>query len=193
MLSLSSRHQLIIGIILMLLMALTRGHHFAAVTHLPSATWAIFFMAGLYFSKKWILPVLLAEAVLVDFIAITWGGTSSFCVSPAYALLLPAYGSLWLAGQWYAKHYQFSWSTLLPLSLSLGIATVISEVFASGGFYFFSGRFVDTTFVEFGQRFIQYYPPQLANLAFYLTITAILHIYFALVTHHRAQPQRHHG
>jgi len=193
MLSLSRRHQFIIGLSLIALMAITRGHHFATLSHLPSASWAIFFLAGLYVSKKWLFPVLLATAAFLDFAAITWGGVSHFCVSPAYALLLPAYGTLWLAGRWYANNYQFSWVTLLPLGLSLSVATVISQILSSGGFYFFSGRYTDTTLAEFGQRFLQYYPSQLSNLAFYLAIAAIIHICIVLMTKPSTQQQRHHS
>ncbi|NOQ82100.1 MAG: hypothetical protein GQ548_06220 [Methylophaga sp.] len=193
MLSLSRRHQFIIGLLLIALMALTRGHHFATLSHLPSATWAIFFLAGFYISSKRIFPLLLAQAALLDFAAITWGGVSSFCVSPAYALLLPAYGALWLAGRWYADNYQFSWATLLPLGLSLSVATVTSQILSSGGFYFFSGRYTDTTLAEFGQRFIQYYPSQLSNIAFYLSVTAVIHICIVLMTKSSSQQQRHHS
>jgi hypothetical protein len=189
MLKLSNRHQLFIGVFLIALMALTRGHHFASITHLPSASWAIFFLAGLYISKKWVFFMLIAETAFLDFAAITWGGVSSFCVSPAYALLLPAYGSLWLAGHWYAKQYQFSWSTLLPLGRSLAIATIISQILSSGGFYFFSGRYTDTSLAEFGQRFIQYYPSQVSNLTFYLAIAVIVHIGVVLVINSAGQQQ----
>jgi hypothetical protein len=191
MLKLSNRYQFFIGVFLIALMALTRGHHFVSVTHLPSASWAVFFLAGLYISKKLFFPLLLALAGFLDYAAITWGGVSSFCVSPAYALLLPAYGSLWLAGHWYAKQYQFSWSTLRPLGLSLAIATITSQVLSSGGFYFFSGRYTDTSLAEFGQRFVQYYPSQLSNLAFYLGMAVIVHICFALINQSSVSQQSH--
>lgn len=182
MLTLSNRHQFIIAFILIAVMAITRGHHFASLSHLPSATLALFFLAGLYLSGKWMFGVLLAEAVVLDYLAITFGGVSSFCISPAYALLLPAYGSLYLAGRWYKQHYQFNVSTLLPLSASLIIATAISKVFSSGGFYVFSGRYAEPTLIEFGHRFIKYYPSSLSNLAFYIAIAIICHVLIASLT-----------
>tara|TARA_R110001583_G_scaffold107837_1_gene256524 strand:+ start:721 stop:1302 length:582 start_codon:yes stop_codon:yes gene_type:complete len=182
MLTLSNRHQFIIAFILIAVMAITRGHHFASLSHLPSATLALFFLAGLYLSGKWMFGVLLAEAVVLDYLAITFGGVSSFCISPAYALLLPAYGSLYLAGRWYKQHYQFNVSTLLPLSASLIIATAISKVFSSGGFYVFSGRYAEPTLIEFGHRFIKYYPSSLSNLAFYIAIAIICHVLIVSLT-----------
>lgn len=176
MLVLSNRQQFLIGFILIAVMAITRGHHFASLSHLPSATLAIFFLAGLYLSGKWIFGVLLAEAVILDYVAITFGGVSSFCVSPAYALLLPAYGTLYLAGRWYNQRYQFNLSTLVPLSAALIVATAVSKVFSSGGFYAFSGRYAEPTWIEFGHRFMKYFPTSLSNVAFYIAIAIICHV-----------------
>jgi len=180
MLTLTTRNQLFIGIALTALMIATRGHHFASLEHLPSASWAVFFLAGLYLRPLWIFPALLALAGFLDYAAITWGGVSSFCVSPAYAMLLPAYGALWLAGRWYAKRYCFEWSTVMPLSLAVVAGTTVCELLSSGAFYFFSGRFVDTTFVEFGARLIKYFPGSLQAALFYIAIAAMTHTLFVL-------------
>src|SRR5690554_5647942 len=139
MLSISKSQQLLIAIALMLLMIVTRGHHFASVNALPSASWAVFFLAGLYLSRAFWFPVLLILAAALDLSAVTWGGVSSYCVSPAYGFLLPAYGALWLAGRWYVKKHQFTWTTILPLVFSVVAAAAVATVFSSGGFYFFSG------------------------------------------------------
>ena len=45
MLDLSPRSRLAIGIVLAALLAMTRGHHFGDL-NLPSASWAVFFLAG---------------------------------------------------------------------------------------------------------------------------------------------------
>lgn len=174
MLSLSKPQQFIIGLLLIALMAFTRGHHFSTINHLPSATLAVFFLAGLYVSSQWLVPILLAEAALLDYAAITFGGVS--CVSPAYVMLIPAYGTLWLAGHWYAKQYQFNWHSLLPLSLSVVLATAISQVFSGGGFYFFSGRYTQPTLAEYGERFVNYFPSALSNIAFYLALAVAFHV-----------------
>ncbi len=176
MLTLSTRHQIFIGLSLLLLMITTRGHHFATLEHLPSASWAVFLLAGLYLRPVWVFPALLALAGSLDYAAITWGGVSNFCASPAYPMLLPAYGSLWLAGRWYAKQYHAHWSTLVPASLAILLGATVCELFSSGGFYFLSGHFVDPTLTEFGARFIQYFPGSLQSLLFYITIAAVIHL-----------------
>jgi len=169
-----SRSALPVGLALAALMAATRSHHFATVLHLPDASWAVFFLAGVYLRPLWTLPALIAEPALVDHAAVTWGGVSSFCINPAYGFLLPAYGSLWLAGRWYAARHRFQLPTLVPLAAGVFIAVATCELFSSGGFYFFSGRFVPGL-TEFGTRLARYFPLSLAAMAFYVLLAAIVH------------------
>ena len=48
MLILSNRNQLIIGLLLTIMMVLTRSEHFATLYHLADASWVVFFLAGVY-------------------------------------------------------------------------------------------------------------------------------------------------
>lgn len=163
------------GLVLVLLMSATRSHHFASLHHLPGASWAVFFLAGVYLRSVWTLPGLLALTWVLDFASFTFGGGSGFCLTGAYVFLLPAYSALWLAGRWYANSHRFEWRTLIPLIASVLVGSMVCELFSSGGFYFFSGRFVETSFTEFGQRLIKYYPAYLQSVVFYVGIAAIIH------------------
>jgi hypothetical protein len=177
--NLKKSHQILIGLVLVALMIATRGHHFASITHLPSASWAVFFLAGVYLRPVWAFAGLLALAGGLDFAAVTWGGVSNFCTSPAYPFLLPAYGSLWLAGRWFAKHYSFGVQALPRLGASLLGGAVLAELFSSGGFYFFSGRYAEPTLAEFGMRLVKYFPHALETLAFWMGIAIVVHVAFA--------------
>ena len=179
--NLSVRNQLTIGAGLVLLMILTREYHFSSLHSLPGASWAIFFLAGLYLRAIWPLVGLFILTWALDFSAYTWGGASSFCLTSSYVFLLPAYSALWYAGSWYARRYQFEWNTLLPLSLSLMTGAAVCELFSSGGFYFFSGRFEETTLIEFGQRLVQYFPHYVGSLVFYIGIAVVIHTMFTFV------------
>ena len=179
--NLSVRNQLTIGAGLVLLMILTREYHFSSLHSLPGASWAIFFLAGLYLRAIWPLAGLFILTWALDFSAYTWGGASSFCLTSSYVFLLPAYSALWYAGSWYARRYQFEWQTLLPLSLSLMTGAAVCELFSSGGFYFFSGRFEETTLIEFGQRLVQYFPNYVGSLVFYIGIAVAIHIMFIFI------------
>lgn len=181
MLTLSTRNQVAIGLALALLMIITRSHHFASLQNLPDASWAIFFLAGVYLRSVWPLLGFFALSWWLDFAAYTWGGTSGFCLTPAYVFLLPAYSALWFAGRWYANQHQFAWRTLMPLSLSMVVGLSLCELFSSGGFYFFSGRFEETTLIEFGSRLIRFFPMYIESFVFYIGIAVAVHTAFALV------------
>lgn len=180
MLTLSHRNQLAIGIALAALMIATRGQHFATLHNLPGASWAVFFLAGVYLRPVWALPALLGLTWFLDFAAFTWGGASGFCLTPAYAFLLPAYGSLWLAGRWYAGRHRVAWGTLAPLAVAVVAGAAVCELFSSGGFYFFSGRFTEPTLAEFGARLAKYFPSYLGSLVFYVAVAAVVHTLLVL-------------
>ncbi len=182
MLTLSSRNQLVITLLLGFLMILTRSHHFTSAHNLADASWAIFFLAGFYLRSAWPLLGFFALSWWLDLAATTWGGVSDFCLTPAYVFLLPAYASLWLAGHWYAKHYQFAWRTVMPLGFSIMTGLILCEAFSSGGFYFFSGRFAETTWSEFGEQEIKYFPLYIETFVFYAGIAAVIHMLFALLS-----------
>jgi hypothetical protein len=175
MLQLSSRAQLVLGLGLALMMAATRGHHFASLENLPSASWALFFIAGFYLRSKWAFAALMAEAVLLDISSVGLQGAVSLCITASYPMLLPAYGALWLGGQWLARQYRPQLSTLLPLLSSVLVASAVCQLISSGSYYYFSGHFADPTLAEFGQRLLRYGPLSLESMAFYIALTAALH------------------
>lgn len=191
MLNLSNRNQLLIGVVLVLLLVATRGQHFASLHNLPGATWAVFFLAGVYLRPLGVLPAMLVFVWGLDLMPHVLSGISlmevlngnqAFCLTPAYFFLLPAYSALWLAGQWYARHYRFEWRTLMSLAVALVVGASICELFSSGGFYFFSGHFNDTNFVEFGARLVKYFPGYLQSLTFYIGVATVIHLIFGLIS-----------
>ncbi len=176
---LSKNSALALAVVLTALMWATRGHHFMSVTHLPDASWAIFFMLGFYFRQKFILPLFLAQAAIVDYLSITHFGVDDYCVTSAYIFLLPSYSALWLAGRWYATHYRFQAQTL-PLFATAAVAgAFVCELISSGSFYFLGGRFAETSMAEFASRLVQYFPGDMGGVALYLGCAALIHYLFA--------------
>lgn len=174
--TLSKRHQLIIGFILVALMIATRGHHFPTVrSMLPSASDAVFFLAGVYLRPLWFAGVLMALGAGLDYVAITAGGVSDFCVSPAYIALVPAYASLWLAGRWYQNRTQLKNIAPMALVVSMTISAALSELVSSGSFYIFSGRFTTLSLADFAQRTAHYFPSSLLSLAIWVAIATLIH------------------
>jgi hypothetical protein len=174
MIQLSRNVQIAIGAALALLMIATRGQHFASVDLLPSASWAIFFLAGVLLRPMWVFPLLFVLASGLDMAAMGSGKISAWCLSPAYWALVPAYGSLWLAGRFYASVHRDHWRTLLPLAGSLVVGAFVCYLFSGGGFYFFSGRYPEATLAGFVPRLMQYYPSHLSTLVAYVSIAALL-------------------
>lgn len=178
--NLSVRNQFIIGLILVFFMVITRGHHFIGLHNLPGASWAAFFLAGIYLRPVWVLGGLLAITWGLDFSYYFWGNGSNFCFSQAYIFLVAAYAALWWAGRWFSRHYRFHWQTLPFLFSAMFGGAVVCEIISSGSFYFLSGRFEDQTIAEFGQRFITYFPHSLQSISFYTGMAVIVHILLGL-------------
>lgn len=174
--TLENRKHLGIAAALALLVAATHGHHLASALHLPPATWAAFFLAGLTVRRAGLFVFLLAEVVLLDALAVTIGGVSSYCLTPAYGFMLPAYGSLWLAGRWFETRFQPALKSLPALGASLLGGALLAELFSSGGFYFFSGRFTDTSLAGFGHLLGDYFPTSLQSFAFWMGIAIIAYL-----------------
>lgn len=144
---------------LIALMALTRSHHIGDAFSLPDASLAVFFLAGLSFTGRWwLFGFLLLEATVIDYVAITHFNVSAFCVSPAYVFLIPAYSVMWFAGSFCAKFKNLSASEILSSMGVMLLATSTSFFISSGSFYFLSGRYPDSSWMQFIDRVVKYYP-----------------------------------
>lgn len=171
-----------IGIFLLLavVMAATRLHHFSA---LPDASWGIFFLAGFWLrsSARWAFPLLIAEAVLVDFFVITGAGLdfwTHYCVSPAYWTMPVYFGALWFGGSWLGRHQSgLNLSTLSLAAVALVVSEMTAYLISNGSFYWLSAgvplpRSSANWFANLGD----WYLPFLATTALYVGIGAVLHI-----------------
>ena len=160
---------------LALLMIATRGQHFASVDALPSASWAVFFLAGLFFRPLWGFAALFALATVLDLASLKNGTVTQWCLSPAYWALLPAYGSLWFAGRLYSSIHRDELRTLLPLASTLAASGFVAYLCSGGGFYFFSGHYPDASLAEFAARIAQYYPHSTSVMAGYVIVAAVVY------------------
>ncbi|MBA4503721.1 hypothetical protein [Marinobacterium marinum] len=178
MMQLSQRSQMLVGLGLILLLALTRGQHFASVDHLPSASWAVFFLAGVFMRPLWSFPLLFLEAVLLDLSYYDWNLAASHCITPAYGMLVPAYATLWYAGRRYARLHQDRLASLGPLLLILLAGAFVSNLFSSGGYYYLSGNFETTSLTGLWARIEQYLPGKLLPLLGYTGGAAVVYTLF---------------
>lgn len=172
---------------LALLMAATRGHHFATLTHLPDASWAVFLLAGFLLRPAWALGGLLALAALADWQAINQFAVNDFCVSAAYGFLIPAYAALWFAGRLYAARYRAEWCTLPVMAGFVVAGTALCEALSSGSFYLLSGRFADVSLVGFGHSVTHYLVADLLVVVAYLAVAGLVGLVVSMSR--RTQPQ----
>jgi hypothetical protein len=161
---------LVIGASLALLMAATRGQHFASVDALPSASWAVFFLAGALLPSRWGFAAFFALATALDISGLAAGTVAEWCLSPAYWVMLPAYAALWFGGRTYAGMHRDSWSAVPRLALVLVATAVVAYAISKGGFYFLSGQYPDGTLAGFLARVPQYFPASLGTLAGYAAV-----------------------
>jgi hypothetical protein len=73
-----------------------------------------------------------------------------------------------------------AWSNIKVFLVSILSGALLCELLSSGGFYFVSGRFVDTSLTGFAERLTLYFPSSLGNLLFYTVIAALLHLAITL-------------
>lgn len=160
--------KLFLPLILMAVMALTRFDHFGSAFSLPDASLAIFFLAGLMsYGGLWFFSLLLLEAGMIDFLAITQFNVSDYCISPAYIFLIPTYAVMWFAGCYSKAFESFH---LADSAKIIGLAAVsASAAFAlsNGSFYLLSDRIEAGSWAHFAGQFAHYYPPYMVSTLCY--------------------------
>jgi hypothetical protein len=172
-----------IFIALALVMAVTRIHPSLLHHAVWDASWGVFFLAGFWLrgSARWAFPLLMAEAVLVDYAVISQQGIpfwSHYCVSPAYWALVAAYGALWLGGSWLAKRQRgLTLATLGLAAPALLVSEAASYLISNGSFYWLSDsvpapRSIGAWFANLGD----WYLPFLETTAAYVALGAVLHV-----------------
>jgi hypothetical protein len=162
------------AISLVVLMAATRIHHFGGAFTLPDASLAVFFLAGLGLGSPYFLALLLLQAGLMDYLAISQFQVSGWCISPAYVFLIPTYAVLWLAGRYCSRFKILNVSELMTTLLLLTLSTTAAFIISNTSFYLFSGRYGDLAFGQYVASIMQYYLPYLTSALFYGVLALIV-------------------
>ena len=168
---------------LAVVMAATRVHLSLLHHAVQDASWGIFFLAGFWLrgSARWAFPLLMAEAVLVDYLVISGQGIdfwSHYCVSVAYWFLIPSYFSLWLGGSWLARHQVgLRLQTLGMAAVALLVSWAACYLVSNGSFYWLSSSVpLPRSFAAWFANLGDWYLPFLQTTAFYVGLGAVVHV-----------------
>lgn len=175
--------RLVILLALAVVMAVTRIHLSLLHHNVLDASWAIFFLAGFWLRGigRWAFPLLMLEAVLIDYLVIHGQGIdfwSHYCVSLAYWFLIPSYFSLWLGGSWLAKHQLgLRLPTLGLAAVALMVSETVCYLVSNGSFYWLSASVpLPRSFVSWFANLGDWYLPFLETTALYVGIGAFVHV-----------------
>jgi len=171
--SLSQTWITIIGLILA--MAVTRFNHFGSASSLPDASWAVFFLGGLYLARYprtalALFTTLVLLAGLIDFYVTTMQGVSDWCITPAYWFLIPTYGSLWFVGRWFALNHSIDNKGWRWLILSAWLANSFAFFLSNASFYLVSGRINEMAATEYVSRVSEYYVSYVSMSMLYIAV-----------------------
>ena len=171
---------------LILLMAATRYNHFGSSVALPDASYAVFFLGGLFLGRVRgalaILALLLVEAALVDYYAINFAGVSGWCVTSAYGFLVFAYSALWFIGRWYAPRHDLTGKGLLGLFAAAVAAGSLAFIIANVSFYLLAGYFGSMSVADFTASVAQYYGSYVTVAVIYIGCAVVAQMGYALLT-----------
>ncbi len=179
---------------LMLAMAATRFNHFGSAFSLPDASWAVFFLGGLYLARYTrasiaVFIALLLEAGLMDSYVTNVQGVSDWCMTPAYWFLIPTYGSLWLVGRWFAlRHSLEGKKGLVLLAVLAWAANSFAFFLSNASFYLVSGRFAEMTATEYASRVSEYYVSYVSMSMLYIACVVGIHILFTVLSKSKSHP-----
>ncbi len=166
-------NQTVTGFLLVGLLLVTRsgivGSHFGSSLNPPDASWAVFWLMGtLIAGRQWLIALFIG-CIAADLLAVT-NGIGTECFTAAYAFLIPAYFSLWAAGQWFSKQSLpaiYSWVAGI-FSVTLGVTTCFAV--SNLGMFLTSSSTSDLSLFEYTQTIAQYFPLYLITTCLYVGI-----------------------
>jgi len=174
-----------LSLALVALILLTRFKHEGSATALPDATLAAFFLAGMWIASGWLFGILLAVAALADQMAFA-AGVSDWCVTAAYAFLIPTYGAMWWGGKLCRDVNLATWQGALGVLAAVVGSSIVAFAISNGSFFWLSGYFPNMSLVEYWSRTIKYFPWYMGWAAVYVTAACAIAVVSRLMQRPRA-------
>jgi hypothetical protein len=149
-----------------LVMFVTRVGHFGEYGGPPDASWAVFFLAGLWLRDARMFPAFFALGWGADLAAFSLG-TPNLAFSAAYLFLLPAYGALWAAGQWVASRAE---NRLPRLAAAVLGSAAVAFTVANLGMYLMAPPATSAGLGSFAAQVAGWFPGYLLTMVTYVSV-----------------------
>jgi len=175
-LQLPTRSFVAIFALLASLMLITRTHHFATFNQLPSASIAIFFLAGMYLrhiKSFWFFYIL---SICIDLSSSYFRGQLGDCLTASYPALAFSYATMFAAGCYTRPNWtqQVLIVNLIKVAAALFIASSIAFFISNSSYYALSGKFLELSWAEYGARVDKYYFRSISNPVFYVLSAMVM-------------------
>ena len=162
--------------LLTLLMLATRTHHFSTFNQLPSASIAIFFLAGIYLrsiKSFWYFYIL---SIAIDLTSSYFRGQLGDCLTTSYPALVFSYAAMFAAGFYTRPNWtqQNLFINLVKIVAGLFIASTIAFFISNGSYYTLSGKFLELSWTEYAARVDKYYFKSISNPIFYVSSAIVI-------------------
>ena len=167
---------LLIAAAIAFFMLLTRGSHTLTPFSLPDASVVLFLLGGLYLRRAAWFVAFFVLATIIDFGAAALDPIQGFCLTNGYWGLIPAYGVMWLGGQYLsslAKQrdvFAASLNAMASYALVSMLTTLLAFVISTQTYYLFSGRFPAQGVIESLKHGWEYLPSWMGFSAMYFAI-----------------------
>lgn len=183
----NSKKAIIFGV-LALLLAFTRGNHFGLTADLPSASTAVFLLAGFFLGGFISFVALLGQAFSMDLLAVARGNMDyAACFNQAYGFLLPAYGALWLGGRWLARHYEDNAMMIVKTAVVTFSSATVAFLITKTSFYFLSGLY-ETSLNGYAAKLADSYIGYMTTPLIYVALAALVYAIAVAVMQQSRQP-----
>lgn len=162
--------------LLTLLMLATRTHHFASLNNLPSASIAIFFLAGMYLRNIKAFWFFYTLSITIDLASSYYRGQFGDCITTSYPALVLSYAAMFTVGYYSKPNWQQNiWQiNIIKVALALFVASSIAFFISNGSYYTLSGKFPELSWAEYGTRVDKYYFKSISNPVFYVISAVVI-------------------
>jgi hypothetical protein len=168
MFALEAKTERLVAVLLAVLMAATRVHHFGIGAVAPDASTAVFFLAGLLLGSPLWFVLFSILAIVLDAFALGIAGVADACMTPGYWLLFAGYFALWFAGRLgrgIERLDAMQGGRLLLLAVG---GTALFFMLSNVGYYFGGGFDESMGAAEYIRRVQVYFPHYLGTTLVYV-------------------------